>query len=158
MTRIFPAMVNECHIVYVHDIFDSSLLWQYSRLVATSGGEDTIRGKYIRSGEYSFKKIKRALIVFTGDMMDLEGYAKRGLRKGDPKLLEKLTDRILEIKSISREGAEKLASAVITEAKATLDIKDDSHRHAALRRHHGRVRRRAPGAGATSTRTRRSPK
>ena len=58
-------------------------------------------------------------------MMDLEGYAKRGLRKGDSKLLEKLTDRILEIKSISRESAEKLASAVITEAKATLDIKDD---------------------------------
>jgi hydrogenase expression/formation protein len=57
-------------------------------------------------------------------MMDL-GYAKRGLRKGDSKLLEKLADRILEIKSISRESAEKLASAVITEAKATLDIKDD---------------------------------
>ncbi len=41
------------------------------------------------------------------------------------KLLEKLTDRILEIKSISREGAVKLAAAVITEAKATLDVKDD---------------------------------
>jgi hydrogenase expression/formation protein len=52
--------------------------------------------------------------------MDLEGYAKRGLRKGDPQLLEKLTERILEIKSISRPGAEKLAAAVITEAKATL--------------------------------------
>ena len=36
--------------------------------------------------------------------MDLEGYAKRGLRKGDPQLLERLTDRILEIKSVSREG------------------------------------------------------
>jgi hydrogenase expression/formation protein len=58
-------------------------------------------------------------------MMDLEGYAKRGLRKGDPKLLEKLTARILEIKNISPGGAEKLASAVITEAKATLDVKDD---------------------------------
>ncbi len=57
--------------------------------------------------------------------MDLEGYAKRGLRKGDPKLLEKLTDRILEIKKISRAGAEKLAAAVITEAKATLDVKDE---------------------------------
>jgi len=29
--------------------------------------------------------------------MDIEGYAKRGLRKGDPRLLDKLTDRILEI-------------------------------------------------------------
>jgi hydrogenase expression/formation protein len=57
--------------------------------------------------------------------MDLEGYAKRGLRKGDPQLLEKLTDRILEIKKISRAGAEKLALAVVTEAKATLDVKDE---------------------------------
>ncbi len=74
---------------------------------------------------HSFKKTKRANIDFTGDKMDLEGYAKRGLRKGDPKLLEKLTDRILEIKKISRAGAEKLAAAVITEAKATLDVKDE---------------------------------
>ena len=57
--------------------------------------------------------------------MDLEGYAKRGLRKGDPALLEKLADRILEIKGIPRERAEKLAAAVIAEAKATLDVKDD---------------------------------
>ena len=57
--------------------------------------------------------------------MDLEGYAKRGLRKEDPQLLEKLTDRILEIKSVSREGAERLAVAVIAEAKATLDVRDD---------------------------------
>jgi hydrogenase expression/formation protein len=57
--------------------------------------------------------------------MDIEGYAKRGLRKGDPKLLEKLTDRILEIKSISRESAERLAGAVITEARTTLDVRDE---------------------------------
>lgn len=57
--------------------------------------------------------------------MDLEGYAKRGLRKGDPQLLEKLTDRILEIKNISRAGAGKLAAGIITEAKATLYIEDD---------------------------------
>ncbi|WP_048197744.1 AIR synthase-related protein [Methanocella arvoryzae] len=57
--------------------------------------------------------------------MDIEGYAKRGLVKRDPDLLEKLTDRILEIKNISRESAERLAGAVITEAKATLDVKDD---------------------------------
>jgi hydrogenase expression/formation protein len=57
--------------------------------------------------------------------MDIEGYAKRGLRKGDPELLEKLTDRILEVKSISRESARKLSEAVILEAKTTLDVKDD---------------------------------
>jgi hydrogenase expression/formation protein len=57
--------------------------------------------------------------------MDIEGYAKRGLRKGDLKLLEKLTDRILEIKSISRESAERLAGAVITEARTTLDVRDE---------------------------------
>jgi hydrogenase expression/formation protein len=57
--------------------------------------------------------------------MDIEGYAKRGLRKGDPQLLDKLTDRILEIKDISRESARKLAEAVIAEAKTTLFVKDD---------------------------------
>ena len=59
------------------------------------------------------------------DNMDIEGYAKRGLRKGDPDLLEKLTDHILEIKDISRESAGKLAGAVIEEARVTLDVKDD---------------------------------
>ncbi len=57
--------------------------------------------------------------------MDIEGYAKRGLRKGDTLLLDKMTDRILEIKDISKESARKLAEAVIVEAKATLDVKDD---------------------------------
>lgn len=57
--------------------------------------------------------------------MDIEGYAKRGLRKGDPKLAEKLAERILEIKNISPDAAKRLADAVIVEAKATLDIKDE---------------------------------
>ena len=57
--------------------------------------------------------------------MDIEGYAKTGLRKGDPELVEKLTDRILEVKSISRESARRLSEAVILEAKTTLDIKDE---------------------------------
>jgi len=52
--------------------------------------------------------------------MDIEGYAKRGLLKKDKKLKEKLTERILEIKNIPRKQAEKLASAVIVEAKATM--------------------------------------
>ena len=53
--------------------------------------------------------------------MDLEGYAKRGILKGDKKLKEKLTERILEIKNIPRKQAEKLAGAVIVEAKATMN-------------------------------------
>lgn len=57
--------------------------------------------------------------------MDIEGYAKRGLKKGDQQLLEKLTDRILEIKDIPAASAKKLAEAVIIEAKATVEIKDD---------------------------------
>ncbi|MDI6896399.1 AIR synthase-related protein [Methanocella conradii] len=57
--------------------------------------------------------------------MDIEGYAKRGLRKGDADLLEKLASRILEVKDISEDSARKLAEAVIAEARATLDVKDD---------------------------------
>lgn len=53
--------------------------------------------------------------------MDLEGYAKRGLRRNDPALREKLAERILEIKNISRKHAREIADAVIVEAKATLD-------------------------------------
>jgi len=52
--------------------------------------------------------------------MDIEGYAKRGLTRGDPDLEQKLTDRILEIKDISRERARDIASAAIMEARATL--------------------------------------
>jgi hydrogenase expression/formation protein len=57
--------------------------------------------------------------------MDIEGYAKRGLIRGDKSIKEKLADRILEIKNISRYHAEELANAVIVEAKATLDPKSD---------------------------------
>ncbi len=57
--------------------------------------------------------------------MDLEGYAKRGLLRNDNALLEKLTNRILEIKNISRKHAEEIASAVIVEAKATMNPHGD---------------------------------
>ena len=52
--------------------------------------------------------------------MDLEGYAKRGLMRRDKALSEKLTERILEIKNISRKHAGEIANAVIVEANATL--------------------------------------
>ncbi|MDY6958922.1 MAG: AIR synthase-related protein [Halobacteriota archaeon] len=57
--------------------------------------------------------------------MDLEEYAKRALRRGDKNLKSGLADRILEIKDISRDEALKLADAVITEADATLLLKDE---------------------------------
>lgn len=57
--------------------------------------------------------------------MDIEGYAKRGLVRGDGSLKEKLAERILEIKNISRHHAEEIANAVMVEAKATLDPKGD---------------------------------
>lgn len=57
--------------------------------------------------------------------MDLEGYAKRGILRNDKALKEKLTDRILEIKDISRKHAQEIANAVIVEAKATMNPKGD---------------------------------
>jgi hydrogenase expression/formation protein len=57
--------------------------------------------------------------------MDLEGYARRGIRRDDKALKEKLAERILEIKSISRKHAQEIANAVIVEAKATMDPKSD---------------------------------
>ncbi|MDP2767860.1 MAG: AIR synthase-related protein [Candidatus Methanoperedens sp.] len=57
--------------------------------------------------------------------MDLEGYAKRGILRNDKNLKEKLTERILEIKNISRKHAEEIARAVIVEAKATINPKGD---------------------------------
>lgn len=53
--------------------------------------------------------------------MDIEGYAKRGILKNDRKLKEKLTERIREIKKISRKHAGEIAGAVIVEAKAALN-------------------------------------
>lgn len=52
--------------------------------------------------------------------MDIEGYAKRGLLRGDNSIKEKLAQRILEIKNISLKHSEEIANAVIMEAKATL--------------------------------------
>ncbi len=53
--------------------------------------------------------------------MDLEGFAKRGLRKGDPALEEKLVALIREVKDIPEPRAKALARAVIQEAEATLE-------------------------------------
>ncbi|RZN13783.1 MAG: hypothetical protein EF812_06980 [Methanosarcinales archaeon] len=55
--------------------------------------------------------------------MDLEGYAKRALGKGEDEtvLADTITERILEIKDTTKEYAEKLSQAVIVEAKATLE-------------------------------------
>ena len=60
--------------------------------------------------------------------MDIEGYAKRSLRQ-DPEnengLKAQLVERILEIKKLSPEGAREIASAVISEARATLNVKGE---------------------------------
>lgn len=53
--------------------------------------------------------------------MDIEGYAKRGILRNDKGLKEKLADRILDIKNISRKHALEIAGAVIVEANATLN-------------------------------------
>ncbi len=55
--------------------------------------------------------------------MDLEGYAKRALRRGEDEsvLAGTITERILEIKNTTKEYAEKLSQAVIVEAKTTLE-------------------------------------
>lgn len=61
-------------------------------------------------------------------IMDIEGYAKRALRKNPPDetgLKNQLASRILEIKNISPERAQEIAAAVICEAKATLDLEGD---------------------------------
>ncbi|MHC1632025.1 MAG: AIR synthase-related protein [Methanotrichaceae archaeon] len=55
--------------------------------------------------------------------MDLEGFAKRGLRRADPDVKSKLTNIILEVKKerIRKDQAERLAHAVMVEAVATLE-------------------------------------
>ncbi len=57
--------------------------------------------------------------------MDLEGYAKRAMRAGNisgAELAEKLTHRIMEIKvHMTRDEAEALANAVISEARTSLN-------------------------------------
>ncbi|WP_135606780.1 AIR synthase-related protein [Methanococcoides sp. NM1] len=57
--------------------------------------------------------------------MDIEGYARKGLRKNDPELEDKLTERILEIKDTTPEHARSLAKAAIVEAKAILNVEGD---------------------------------
>lgn len=57
----------------------------------------------------------------TSLVMDLEGFAKRGLRKGDPQIKDKLVTLIREVKSIPEPQAEALAQAVIEESLATLN-------------------------------------
>jgi len=68
------------------------------------------------------------LISQEDDIMDIEGYAKRALRQdpGNENGLEaKLAERILEIKNISPESARDIASAVVSEARATLNVKGE---------------------------------
>jgi hydrogenase expression/formation protein len=57
--------------------------------------------------------------------MDLEGFAKRGLRRGDPEIEKKLVSLIREVKDIPKEQAEALALAVIQESQATLNPRGD---------------------------------
>jgi len=57
--------------------------------------------------------------------MDIEGYAKRGLKNNDPDLEEKLASRILEVKKTSEKHARDLARATIAEAKATINVSGD---------------------------------
>lgn len=53
--------------------------------------------------------------------MDLEGFAKRGLRRRDSAIKSKLVDLIREVKEIPADRATLLAEAVLMEAEATLD-------------------------------------
>ena len=57
--------------------------------------------------------------------MDLEGFAKRGLRRRDREIRSKLVDLIREVKEIPRDKAAVLAQAVLEEAEATLDPRGD---------------------------------
>ena len=59
--------------------------------------------------------------------MDLEGFAKRGLSRGHPDLEERLAEMIVEVKGerITRAHAERLAKAVLEEARATLSPRGD---------------------------------
>ena len=60
--------------------------------------------------------------------MDLEEYAKSALARDESKveIITKLTNRILEIKKISRTHANKIAESVLIEAKATLNVEGDA--------------------------------
>ncbi|OPY44496.1 MAG: thiamine monophosphate kinase [Methanosaeta sp. PtaU1.Bin028] len=53
--------------------------------------------------------------------MDLEGFAKRGLKREDPQVADKLAALIMEAKGVGRQRADVLAAAVLEEARATLN-------------------------------------
>ncbi|MCU4140317.1 MAG: Hydrogenase maturation factor HypE [Methanophagales archaeon] len=59
-----------------------------------------------------------------GENMDLEGFAKRMLKRGakEEEIISEMRKRILEIKDVSEDYAERLASAVLEEAKCTLRV------------------------------------
>ncbi len=57
--------------------------------------------------------------------MDIEGYAKRALRRSETDIEDRLTERILEVKDTGAEHARNLARAAITEARATLDVQGE---------------------------------
>ncbi len=60
--------------------------------------------------------------------MDIEGYAKRALRKdlsNEVGLKAQLASRILEIKDINSERVHEIVAAVVNEAKATLNVEGD---------------------------------
>jgi len=57
--------------------------------------------------------------------MDLEGFAKRGLLRGEPDIKSKLVSLIREVKQIPESRAALLAGAVLEEAQATLHPRGD---------------------------------
>ncbi|KXS40384.1 MAG: hydrogenase expression/formation protein [Methanohalophilus sp. T328-1] len=57
--------------------------------------------------------------------MDIEGYARHALLRGEEGIAEKLAERIMEIKDTDRQHAIALAKAAVEEARATLDVKGD---------------------------------
>lgn len=60
--------------------------------------------------------------------MDLEGFAKRGLRRNDPDIKTKLISLIREVKEIPEDRADALAQAVVQEALATLNPRGEVFR------------------------------
>lgn len=57
--------------------------------------------------------------------MDIEGYARHALLRGEEGIADKLADRIMEIKDTDRQHAIALAKAAVEEARATMDVKGD---------------------------------
>ncbi len=60
--------------------------------------------------------------------MDLEGFAKRGLKRKDPEIKSKLVSLIREVKEIPEDKAAILAAAVVEEAQATLNPRGEVFR------------------------------